>query len=213
MALPVNVDSTYADSGTDASVALHQQHHDSIHSAVNKLPGWSGPGLYGMQAWTLDPGIPFGGSGGQSIAGGGGTLYLMGFYTPIPLTVTSLVCRIGTAGSGLTAGLLGLYNSSGSRLGLTADQSSAWASTGVKTMALTSSASVPAGINFAARISTGTTQPQMTGSNNADALFTNIGMSTSVFRGGFLSGQTTLPTSITLTGFSTTAAITFVGMI
>lgn len=35
--LPVNVDSTYADSGTDASVKTHQQHHDSIHALVNKL--------------------------------------------------------------------------------------------------------------------------------------------------------------------------------
>lgn len=35
MTLPVNIDSTYADDGGDASVALHQQHHDEIHAAVN----------------------------------------------------------------------------------------------------------------------------------------------------------------------------------
>lgn len=35
MVLPTNIDSTYADSGTDASVALHQQHHDTIHGALN----------------------------------------------------------------------------------------------------------------------------------------------------------------------------------
>lgn len=35
--LPVNVDTTYADSGTDPSVKLHQQHHDAIHAAVNKI--------------------------------------------------------------------------------------------------------------------------------------------------------------------------------
>jgi hypothetical protein len=34
MVLPVNIDSTYADTG-DASVALHQQHHDTIHAFVN----------------------------------------------------------------------------------------------------------------------------------------------------------------------------------
>lgn len=33
--LPVNIDTTYADDGGDASVALHQQHHDSIHAARN----------------------------------------------------------------------------------------------------------------------------------------------------------------------------------
>lgn len=35
--LPVNIDSTYADSGTDASIALHQQHHDAIHAIVNAI--------------------------------------------------------------------------------------------------------------------------------------------------------------------------------
>lgn len=33
--LPVNIDSTYADSGTDASVALHQQYHDRLHTRFN----------------------------------------------------------------------------------------------------------------------------------------------------------------------------------
>lgn len=35
MTLPTNIDATYADSGTDASVALHQQHHDAVHAAIN----------------------------------------------------------------------------------------------------------------------------------------------------------------------------------
>jgi acyl-CoA thioesterase-1 len=38
MTLPVNIDSTYADSGTDSTIALHQKHHDTIHAAVNGLP-------------------------------------------------------------------------------------------------------------------------------------------------------------------------------
>jgi hypothetical protein len=33
--LPVNVDTTYANSGTDASVKVHQQHHDAVHNVVN----------------------------------------------------------------------------------------------------------------------------------------------------------------------------------
>lgn len=35
MVLPVNIDSSYADDGTDGSVALHQQNHDQIHAFVN----------------------------------------------------------------------------------------------------------------------------------------------------------------------------------
>lgn len=33
--LPVTLDSTYADSGTDPSVAAHQQHHDALHARYN----------------------------------------------------------------------------------------------------------------------------------------------------------------------------------
>lgn len=33
--LPVSIDTTYADSNTDASVKVHQQHHDLIHTVVN----------------------------------------------------------------------------------------------------------------------------------------------------------------------------------
>lgn len=36
--LPVNVDSTYSDTG-DASVKLHQQHHDALHAAYNAARG------------------------------------------------------------------------------------------------------------------------------------------------------------------------------
>lgn len=35
--LPTNIDTTYADSGTDPTVALHQQYHDTLHGAVNTL--------------------------------------------------------------------------------------------------------------------------------------------------------------------------------
>jgi hypothetical protein len=35
--LPVNIDTTYADSGTDASQKIHQQHHDTAHAYVNLL--------------------------------------------------------------------------------------------------------------------------------------------------------------------------------
>jgi len=33
--LPVNIDTTYADSGTDPSVKIHQQNTDAVHNVVN----------------------------------------------------------------------------------------------------------------------------------------------------------------------------------
>lgn len=35
MTLPTNIDVTYGDDAGDASVKLHQQHHDAIHTFVN----------------------------------------------------------------------------------------------------------------------------------------------------------------------------------
>jgi hypothetical protein len=35
--LPVTIDTTYADSGSDPSVKIHQQNHDTIHAMLNRL--------------------------------------------------------------------------------------------------------------------------------------------------------------------------------
>lgn len=35
VSLPTNIDATYADSGSDASVKLHQQYHDTVHGLLN----------------------------------------------------------------------------------------------------------------------------------------------------------------------------------
>lgn len=36
-ALPVNIDTSYADNGADASVKVHQQHHDVIHGGLQRI--------------------------------------------------------------------------------------------------------------------------------------------------------------------------------
>lgn len=52
------------------------------------------------------------------------------------VTVANAKLNIGTAGAGLTAGSnrCGIYNSAGQRIAQTADQTTAWASTGYKSM-------------------------------------------------------------------------------
>jgi len=37
--LPVNIDTTYADDGGDASVQIHQSHHDTLHGLFNAIDG------------------------------------------------------------------------------------------------------------------------------------------------------------------------------
>lgn len=102
MALPVNVDSTYADSGTDASVALHQQHHDTIHKTINALP--DGQGVIAQTGGTFKgtvgvPGAYFIAAAGTQAMTAGRTVYapmflaapmtLKGIYLSVTLAVAS----------------------------------------------------------------------------------------------------------------------------
>jgi hypothetical protein len=66
--LPVTVDSTWADSATDASVKQHQQHHDALHAFANRYDVDAVPS--GGQVPTFDatsglykPATPAGGGG------------------------------------------------------------------------------------------------------------------------------------------------------
>jgi hypothetical protein len=55
--LPVNVDSTYADSGSDPSVKLHQQYHDSIHKVVNWFDKDAIPAGGNVLTWDAASGL------------------------------------------------------------------------------------------------------------------------------------------------------------
>lgn len=115
---------------------------------------------YGYKAWTFDPIIGFAGAGNDALGG-----YL--FLTAIPIrantTVSNIVMQVMTAGATLTSGqcFAGLYSSAGNLLATTASQSTAWASTGFKTMALTGApVSVSAGVVWVGLFSNGTTLPK-----------------------------------------------------
>lgn len=49
---PTNVDSTYADSGTDPTVQLHQQYHDGIHTIINKFDKDATPTVGQTLVWN-----------------------------------------------------------------------------------------------------------------------------------------------------------------
>jgi len=91
-----------------------------------------------------------------------GTIYVQRLALPGPITVTNILTGVATAGVTLTAAqnFAGLYDASGNQIGVTADQSGTWTSTGVKTMALTGG---PFAVNqpfvFAAYLANGTTPP------------------------------------------------------
>ncbi len=132
------------------------------------IPGDFPPSFHGWLAWAFDPihsAVPNGGFNGAN-----GTLYCVGLCLPKRSTVTNVVMRVKTAGATLTSGqnFAGLWDSAGNLVGATADQSTAWTSTGIKTMALAGGPfNLPSGIYYAGPWSNGTTRPHFSGIDSA----------------------------------------------
>ncbi|WPH59026.1 hypothetical protein SEA_LUCKYSOCKE_12 [Streptomyces phage LuckySocke] len=155
------------------------------------------PADHGLIAWTHDPAT----LRSASNATVSGTVYLAKVKIVNRSTVVSnIIVGIEAAGATLTAGqsLVGLYNSSGTRLAVSADQSANWTSTGLKTIALTTPQTLAVGSYYVAILSVGTTPPQFAmGAGGSTSV--NAGLTTGTAR--FLAGptaQTSLPASITL---------------
>jgi len=189
----------------------------AAHNGTNEHPStfayaYDTPSNHSLIEWNYDPVICGGGGGVVSVAG---TLYLMLITARVTGTISSISAVVGTAGSGLTSGqnFAALYDGlTGSQLGVTSDQTTAWASTGVKTTALTASASVVAGQKIlVALLANGSTPPSFVRSGATGVTAPNIGLSpTSPLRfSAYGSGQTALPSSITTSSTTGTGALTY----
>ncbi len=152
------------------------------------LIGWSVPIDYATQVSLL------------SVEAGAGTLRLSLMRRLPAATITNLHIVVTTAGSGLTAGqcFAALYSRAGTRLGVTADQSTDWASVGVKTMPLTAPVAVPAGDYYVGLWYNGTTAPTVLRSNQG-----GVGVQATI---GQVAGN--FNTSRADTGLTTTAPAT-----
>jgi hypothetical protein len=165
---------------------------DDMRTTVAELfrPDWHAAD-HGLLAWSYDPVTC---SGGGSVTSG--TLYFQRLHLTAQASITNVVMYAATAGSGLTAGqnIAALYDGAGALIAVTADQASAWASTGLKVMPLVGGPYVcQAGDYQAAFWSVGTTPVGMNrGSANAGASLVNIGrMSPSLRMGTADTGLTT----------------------
>jgi hypothetical protein len=161
------------------------------------------PADQGLAAWSMDP---------ASCTGAGTTLsagfiYLVQLLLRAPATLTKVHAVLGAAGSGLTSGqcLAGYYDTAGNRVATTADMSTTWNSAGNKAMALTASYAAPAGKLYAAFLFNGTTSPTFACGSTLGATFTpgNANLTAGAYRFcRSAAGQTSLPTSITLSGYT-----------
>lgn len=136
------------------------------------------PGLSGMVGWGFDPSLC-----SQGIVLAAGTLTGSRLWIPSACSITNLLINVNLAPTALTAGqnFAALYTTAGVLLGVTADQSTAWATTGPKTMALAGGAvAVSAGFYDIAFWSNGTTPPRLWSAANTSV--TNSGTSATVSR-------------------------------
>lgn len=153
-----------------------------------------------LLAWTGRPGAASNSSGLSS-----GIMGLTKMYIPRSTPITRLTLYVGTAGNTLTTGqnFVGLYTNAGVLIGTSADQTTAWGTTGVKTAALTGGPFVANSSNvedywvWTAVLGNGTTPPAFFNETNA-AAFLNLGLSAAQSRSCFSgSAQTALPGSFT----------------
>lgn len=146
---------------------------------------------HGLVTWAFDPSAV-----NASTNIGSGVLYMIRMHVPVAATITNLILYLTSAGSGLTAGqsFAALYDSALALRGQTADQSTNWTSTQLKSMPLTSPVAVTPGDYYLGFYSVGTTRPNFSRGN--DSSLSNIGLSGGSARYATSStGLTTAPPS------------------
>lgn len=169
------------------------------------------PADHAMLLWTADPGV-ISGSGFQLALG---RVYLSKIKVNAPVTVSNMHYHVETAGTSLTAGqcFVGLYDSSGNRVAVSSDQATAMASTGAKTAAFTASAALSVGYYYAAFLANGAgTVPNVSGGSGNSGVASN-NLSTAASRSlNTGTGNTSLPTAITMASQSVNIAIRWAGL-
>jgi len=159
---------------------------------------------YGWLTWTYDLIVLTG-----AFALNPGELYLLKVPVPTTMTVSNVVLLFGTSGSALTSGqnFAGLYDTSGTRLAVSADQTTAFgtAGTGPLTIAMTTPITVAGGPGvylYAAVLGNGSnaaTMPTMYRfSSSSDTRIVNAGLTVATSRVMAFASQTSLPSSLTL---------------
>jgi len=140
------------------------------------------PEDYGLLAWSADPAL----CSTAAVINSPGLLALVSIRITEPMTITNVCAAINTAGSGLTSGqnFAALYQNN-SLLAATADQSTAWASTGLKTMALTSPQAVTPGMVQVGFYHNGTTGPQFLQQAGYLFMTSSLGIRSGSVSGGF----------------------------
>lgn len=168
-------------------------------AAIASLRSSSGvPSDQGLQAWTFDPGVAQ-----NNVVLTPGTVNMAKVFLNAG-SVTAVGFLLSVVGVTLTAGqnFVGIYDGTGTRLGVSADQTASWGTLGYKQATLVSPAVIPsAGFYYLAVLCNAATGISVIrGSNpSGGSGFVNFNLTNATAR--FANGptaQTSLPASVTM---------------
>ena len=193
--------------GTATAAEIRQQDGSVLNGTrASQLQGGAGPSVQGFLSWTYDTETATASGASVNVSG---TVYLHKLFLPANVTVSNIHIGVQTAGATLTAAqnLLGIYDSTGTRKGQTADQSGVWTSTGFKTAALTASyTTTAAGFHYIAVLAVGTTPPAFNQVGTAPSALFNGNTSGATLRHATNgTSQTSLAASLTLSSNASSA--------
>lgn len=162
------------------------------------------PGERGFKSWTLQP------EATQSLGtiAVSGAMRLQRHKLRVASTITNLHMGVLVVGSGLVASqnFMGIYDTSGSLLAQTGDQSTNWTTAGMRTSPLTAPINLPPGDFYVGFLANGTTPPTFArGHDNSSSFINGLTASGQHLYISNGAGLTALPPTVSLVNTSGTS--------
>ena len=178
--------------------------HDSIHGDRGEIVdlvvdtatlGWTAQDS-GFISWTGDPAAMSNGTQPTN-----GVLYIQAHKIRKPVACVGATVIATAGGTTPTNCYMGLFDSDGDRIAVTADQASSWGTDGVKAPSWTAPVDLSAGTYYSAVLNGGGTSPGLLRNGNTGSGYggpSNAGLSAPYRFGSIGTGQTSISSSITL---------------
>lgn len=151
---------------------------------------------HGYVGWSCDTQL----AGSSTAPTAAGVMHLIKVKLPVAATIASVSLRITNTASGLANSFVALYDSSGTRRAVTADQSTPWQTSGAKSISFVSPYAAAAGVYYVG-ILVGTASVLPTFSRSSNSNVVNDGLTAAQgFRASAhaTTGLSATPSSLTL---------------
>jgi hypothetical protein len=162
----------------------------------------------GLKAAAFDPRLPINATGPTA-----GVISLIEVFVPESFTCSKIhLAIVTTAGVTLANSFAGLYDDQGNLIGVSADQSSSWQSTGAKEISLVTPVAVQGGRRYYVAILVGSAVTMATFARGGNVATTNAGAPAPFRASTTGSGLTALPASISLAGVAASLPAIWAGL-